>query len=951
MSGVRIENMRVEAFRGIADSVEFDLTSPLTLVFAANGTGKTTMCEAAEWLLTGQVERLRERGHFDQTVLRSKFSQSGEEPIVEADLNLNGAPKRFERRLVDSETRARISDGDGQFGPPIGLNDILARLAPAAAADDAHPVRAISLRQSWLRGTRFLSAEALATLIDSDDNTIERRKDIFADLLGVRHLLEAEKLTARYIKNLGDHAKWVRETLLSRDEEIERLTVELESAPLSGTNSAEVELSNAEDRLGIAPTDSENRSLASRIEALDVERHRRQHILVGRREAIEASTARWSERANLRETIARLEKTHSALGEKVAEIHQQGQAAGTAVAEKTARCDSLKANSRALEAVRLRLIALASTLSREISDWPEARNLSRGMSIAQFLNHLPHANESPEVIARITAEVVDTLSEERGRSDTDQRIELLRSQLAQARNQAPSEEELDQLRDVADRFEVEAKRAQHLLEATAGPLARLQTAGRELVGHQHRSGVTECPLCSHDWLSADALRDAVDATLAVVPEVERLAQQSSAATNEAAQLAQARLDEGQSQVELVERISNEVAGLQESINVRKAKLSRLGIEDGNSVIALEKLAQALRVSAALSELLQERDRVSTTHLGAGELIFDDTATVSNLEASIADFIQERETSVRNALRDAQSALTEQVAKRDALRRDYAVATEEIRDNRESYTRHHSELESLRQLWEVAAPGADWTEANLEAARDWTNSEQALLEDIAARTGAAQAAWIAEVRRARLDDLHREVEPLRLRLEYFGERLNTARKANSAFHESYVNISGRQIDDLSQVVNPLFARMHANRVFDRIQLGEVDDPLRWLADADNQKLNPGKDFSQGQRQDLALALFIARARSLGGTFFLDEPVAHLDDLNRVGLLDIFRATVLENSMSVNLVVTTASKPLARHLIEKFGRLGPVETPRGPTAPLRVIELDGNGRTGVRLQTVY
>jgi DNA repair exonuclease SbcCD ATPase subunit len=237
------------------------------------------------------------------------------------------------------------------------------------------------------------------------------------------------------------------------------------------------------------------------------------------------------------------------------------------------------------------------------------------------------------------------------------------------------------------------------------------------------------------------------------------------------------------------------------------------------------------------------------------------------------------------------------------------------------------------------------------ARDWAQGEQKLLEDIASRTVAAQAAWTAEARRTRLEGLRREVEPMRERLGYIGARVAAAREASGAFHDSYVQVSSRQINDLGRVVNPLFARMHANRVFDRIKLGQVDDPLRWLADAGGQELNPGKDFSQGQRQDLALALFLARARSLGGTFFLDEPVTHLDDLNRVGLLDIFRATVLENSMSLNLVVTTASKPLARHLIEKFSRVGLVETPSGPAAPLRVIELDGNGRTGVRLQTVY
>lgn len=75
------------------------------------------------------------------------------------------------------------------------------------------------------------------------------------------------------------------------------------------------------------------------------------------------------------------------------------------------------------------------------------------------------------------------------------------------------------------------------------------------------------------------------------------------------------------------------------------------------------------------------------------------------------------------------------------------------------------------------------------------------------------------------------------------------------------------------------------------------------------------------------MFLARARSLGGTFFLDEPMAHLDDLNRVGLLDILRATVVERSRSVYLVITTASRALARHLIEKFAAIDTVETAEG------------------------
>ena len=86
MGGVRFKSLSITAFRGIRDSVVFDLSAPLTLVFAPNGTGKTTMCEAAEWLLTGQIERLKDGRDFDARVLRSRFVDSGEPPSASAEL-------------------------------------------------------------------------------------------------------------------------------------------------------------------------------------------------------------------------------------------------------------------------------------------------------------------------------------------------------------------------------------------------------------------------------------------------------------------------------------------------------------------------------------------------------------------------------------------------------------------------------------------------------------------------------------------------------------------------------------------------------------------------------------------------------------------------------------------------------------------------------------------------
>ena len=112
------------------------------------------------------------------------------------------------------------------------------------------------------------------------------------------------------------------------------------------------------------------------------------------------------------------------------------------------------------------------------------------------------------------------------------------------------------------------------------------------------------------------------------------------------------------------------------------------------------------------------------------------------------------------------------------------------------------------------------------------------------------------------------------------------------------------------------------------------------------MDPKFSFSQGQRQDFALSIFLARARGLGGTFFLDEPLAHLDDLNRVALLDVFRAIGLENDQSLGFVLTTASRSTARHFAEKFMRVRPGGFGQyGDGKLLSLVELRGNPRVGV------
>jgi exonuclease SbcC len=184
-----------------------------------------------------------------------------------------------------------------------------------------------------------------------------------------------------------------------------------------------------------------------------------------------------------------------------------------------------------------------------------------------------------------------------------------------------------------------------------------------------------------------------------------------------------------------------------------------------------------------------------------------------------------------------------------------------------------------------------------------------------------------------------------RLNNYSESALSIKQAYSAARTAHIK---RQMADFVRIISALFTRMQSNLVYDDVASGDDGEPLSWRAMAENFSLDPEATFSQGQRQDFALAIFLARARGLRGTFILDEPVAHLDDLNRVALLDVFRAITIENTAGLSFVLTTANKPLVRHMLEKFARVVlPGVTGSMGRSLLSLVGIEGNPRTGVRI----
>ena len=100
-----IDSLRISAFRGIATELPLDLTARLTLLHAPNGTGKTSICDAVQWVLTGGVHRLSAALRESATDgLRNIFATE-RQTWVEANLTFDDASLQVRRLGVGREAQ------------------------------------------------------------------------------------------------------------------------------------------------------------------------------------------------------------------------------------------------------------------------------------------------------------------------------------------------------------------------------------------------------------------------------------------------------------------------------------------------------------------------------------------------------------------------------------------------------------------------------------------------------------------------------------------------------------------------------------------------------------------------------------------------------------------------------------------------------------------------------
>lgn len=904
MYNFSIEQITIENFRGIPGPLSLDLSAPLTVIYAANGSGKSSVCQAIEWLLTGHV--------FSVPVEAQRCFNAVGERRVWARCRLGSEEFELIRTPSDlmcfrNGTQEKIAD-----------IDLLASITPEETGKDGRVDVRQRLKTDWLRSSRWLYSSALSLLVDNDH--AERRQQIFANILGYGHLIPIKSKLETYIAALPSARSLIAKRKEIEDE-IQNLASEATLNPYWKTHFAQ-HIKQINHLTGAGFVQNENDESTYETTALHLSQKeqdvqlRLRHlnkILAG----VDTLRLAAVTEKELREHLATVSAEHRKVTLKVSQLtqlstylEQQKKEADTRIAKRKEEIQKLLK----WPDLRQKLVKLISvdadelTLDKVNVAFPDIH--SREQSQSRFKAWLAFSAIKQQLELQLN------------------RVDALKRQITQI----PTREALNAL-------ESDTSSAQHALRQKQAQYESMSTAAEQLyilgLDVARKTQSNECPLCrepQHDHLTLiqriNAIQNSVSpAKEQAFSEVETAKGAAEAALT-AYNAANKRLKEGEQAQRDYDALYIDMNALIEKSEIRvwEPECSISSLID-NQETSLERS----QLACDLNELLILADEDITADGSLDSVVNHSLNRLRSRDGDDARLVAGLVTSHEESVIDL--GINTKAFKR------LEQECEKARSHLASFL---TTLAPLQESWRFLTGEASFNEERSQQLRVQQAQDSDAIQKARSHLEKAQILLRSSQGAKRLNALKTKLTLVNERIQKRESRVATGERALGVWTKHVNEIADSSLNQFLTPASELFSKMHANEVYHSLNMGRTNDAFCWQAATREITGKPGlidaqSHFSQGQRQDPALSLFLARARNLNGSFFLDEPVAHLDDLNRVAMMDIFRM-LTASEPHMHLVLTTASNHLRRHLRQKFSS----NDIRGK---LRIITLEGNPNQGV------
>lgn len=909
MTDFSIEHLTIQNFRGIPGVLQLDLSAPLTVIYAANGSGKSSVCQAVEWLLTGKVDAVPADSH--------SCIWGGKETSVTARCRIGNEFIELRR------TSSGLIFSTSQISRLLSDIELLIMITPEETGADGRSDIRQKLKTEWLRSSRWLYSSALSLLVDNQHATL--RKQIFANILGYGHLIPVLNKLNAYVNAIPSDRSLL--TKLRRvEEEISLITISTDQSQhwLTHFTRSLDEYTALTGYLPNIDTVHELQCEDAAINAAQQEQilNTRQlylnNIVTGQ-EALLSSEQRETE---LKERVTAHSKQLTALTEQGYQL-----TAGINANDRLIEASKTHFGQLELSSIHLqRWSELSVRLSQSIGI--PVHLLTRENILAEYPN-ISRPNADRQAILKAWRFLSDNRSQWDGFNNTLKALNLKAAS-------SPALETIIALELAKKAADDNYTKLDEYFKSLSSATEQLRALGLQLVRKSHD---LNCPLCSEPQPDHQKLVDRIElAQSAMSPVTEAALKASIDAASEAtkatavwlatqksydeAMLAQNEIDRITQQINKI--ISESGIGLWERDTTPSVLSSKLeqSIKQSELTISvaifLEEISAIVPTEGHLSEHLDYQISLKLTSL-MGEikeenLKQDDLIKVGNEKTEEMKSVQDKITAVKKDIEIAQHALSV----------------------------HSSQQAQLLVSWRFLAGDIPVTKEKIQELLREQSYDLDRLQRAKCSLEQAKAALASSQEYAKHAELLRERELINKQITLRQKRLDTGNDTLNAWSQHVSTVSQNRLRKLLTPASELFSKMHANEVYQSLSMGQEHGAFCWQAIVDElsgetKTIDAESHFSQGQRQDLALSLFLARARSLKGSFFLDEPVAHLDDLNRVAMMDIFRM-LTTSEPSMRLILTTASNGFRRHLRQKFSS-GDCHN------KLRIITLEGNPKQGV------